>query len=461
MGAVGDDSHGGAVGVGAEAGDARRDAMAVTDSPPGGDSGDRGTGAGDGAREDGVDGSADTNGNGDSDGVGASGGTDHRGGTDVSSGTHYSAGADASQGTDYNDGTGASGDGGDSGGVDASGYGEGTGVIGGADHSGGTDYSGGTDASGGTDYNGGTGASGDSERVGASGGTDRSGGTDGTDGTDGAGGSGGTDGTDGAGGNGGAGGVVGGVQAGGRSGIAGRGGPRLEWVLDDLAARGVRTLLVEGGAAVHTQFLVAGLADELRLAVAPVVVGDSRAPRFLSDGAFPRPLELAEARRLGDVAVLRYRAAAEPSSQDVRWLRQAIELADRCPPSSTFRVGAVVGLPDGTVLATGHSGEGDPRNHAEEAALAKLSPDDPRLAEATIYSSLEPCSARASHPKSCTQLILETPIPRVVTAWREPVLFVDAEGVEQLTAAGRQVLEIPALAADVRRANTHLRGVRP
>jgi riboflavin-specific deaminase-like protein len=237
--------------------------------------------------------------------------------------------------------------------------------------------------------------------------------------------------------------------------------PELERILDDLGARGIRRLLVEGGGAVHTQFLAAGLADELRLAIAPITVGDPRAPRFLGTGAIPRPLRLARVRQLGDVAVLHYRVVAEPSALDVRRLRQAIALADECPPSSTFRVGAVIAAPDGTVLATGHSGEGDPRNHAEEAALAKLSPDDPRLATATMYSSLEPCSARASHPRSCTQLILATAIPRVVMAWREPSLFVEAEGVEQLTAAGRRVIEVPALAADVRRANTHLPGVRP
>ncbi|HWD02839.1 MAG TPA: dihydrofolate reductase family protein [Amycolatopsis sp.] len=237
--------------------------------------------------------------------------------------------------------------------------------------------------------------------------------------------------------------------------------PQLERILDDLGERGVRRLLVEGGGAVHTQFLDAGLADELRLAIAPKLVGDPHAPRFLGPGAFPRPLLLEDVRRLGEVAVLHYRAASEPTPLDVLRLRQAIALADECPPSSTFRVGAVIAAPDGTVLATGHSGEGEPHNHAEEAALAKLGADDPRLATATMYSSLEPCSSRASHPKSCTQLILETAIPRVVMAWHEPSLFVVAEGVELLTAAGRQVVEVPALAPEVRRANTHLPGIRP
>jgi pyrimidine deaminase RibD-like protein len=141
-------------------------------------------------------------------------------------------------------------------------------------------------------------------------------------------------------------------------------------------------------------------------------------------------------------------------------LLQAIELAERCPPSDTaFSVGAVVVGADGSVLATGYSREADPHDHAEETALAKLDPADPRLAYATIYSSLEPCSARTSHPVSCTRLILEAGIPRVVFAWREPALFVDCEGAELLRAAGREVVEMADLASLVRRANAHLPGV--
>src|SRR6266496_241764 len=39
-------------------------------------------------------------------------------------------------------------------------------------------------------------------------------------------------------------------------------------LLDDLGERGIRRLMVEGGGSVHTQFLAAGLADEIQLAVA-------------------------------------------------------------------------------------------------------------------------------------------------------------------------------------------------
>jgi len=81
-------------------------------------------------------------------------------------------------------------------------------------------------------------------------------------------------------------------------------------MLDDLAGRGIRRLMVEGGTAVHTRFLTAGLADEAHLVVAPFFVGDSRAPRFVGDGAFPwhsgRRATLVEVRQIGDVVLLRY-----------------------------------------------------------------------------------------------------------------------------------------------------------
>ncbi|MGH3786155.1 MAG: deaminase [Pseudonocardiaceae bacterium] len=142
---------------------------------------------------------------------------------------------------------------------------------------------------------------------------------------------------------------------------------------------------------------------------------------------------------------------------DRRRLKQAIELAQACPPSLTaFSVGAVIAEVSGTVIATGYSRETEPHDHAEEVALAKLDRGDSRLDGATLYSSLEPCSTRASRPRSCTELILATPISRIVFAWREPDLFVNCQGAELLRAAGREVVEVPELADSVRRTNQHL-----
>jgi 5-amino-6-(5-phosphoribosylamino)uracil reductase len=94
----------------------------------------------------------------------------------------------------------------------------------------------------------------------------------------------------------------------------------LAWVLADLSDRGVGRLMVEGGRRVLTQLLAAQLADELHLVVAPLFVGDAAAPRFVDPGSFPwtgsNRARLAEVRRVGDAALLRY------------------ALTDRCPMPS-------------------------------------------------------------------------------------------------------------------------------
>ncbi len=81
-------------------------------------------------------------------------------------------------------------------------------------------------------------------------------------------------------------------------------------LLNDLKARGVRRLMVEGGGSVHTQLLTQGLVDEIHLAIAPIFVGDSAAPRFVTDGSFPggprRRLSVAEVRQIGDMVLIRY-----------------------------------------------------------------------------------------------------------------------------------------------------------
>ena len=93
---------------------------------------------------------------------------------------------------------------------------------------------------------------------------------------------------------------------------------RMRRLGEDLADRGVERLMVEGGGVVHTQFLADDLVDELQLVVAPFFVGDSSAPRFVSDGRFPwnagRRATLAEVRQIGDVVLLRY--ALSPRFRD-------------------------------------------------------------------------------------------------------------------------------------------------
>lgn len=80
-------------------------------------------------------------------------------------------------------------------------------------------------------------------------------------------------------------------------------------------------------------------------------------------------------------------------------LQHAIELAQRCPLSRTASsMGVMIIDAEGAVLATGYSRETDPPGHAEQAALVKLTPDDTRLGNATLYSSLESCSTALRDP---------------------------------------------------------------
>jgi len=177
-------------------------------------------------------------------------------------------------------------------------------------------------------------------------------------------------------------------------------------------------------------------------------------------------MTLAETRRVGEVALLRYLLG--PGGPDRRFLSWAVELSRLCPPSdSAFSVGAVVVGEDGEVLATGFSREQEDHDHAEEVALRKLARGklaqgklgpDPRLRHATLYSSLVPCGARASRPVTCVAHVVAAGIPRVVFAWREPRLFTDGEGAEQLRAAGVAVTEVPELAERARAVNAHLVG---
>jgi diaminohydroxyphosphoribosylaminopyrimidine deaminase/5-amino-6-(5-phosphoribosylamino)uracil reductase len=78
----------------------------------------------------------------------------------------------------------------------------------------------------------------------------------------------------------------------------------LEPLLRRLAEEGKLELLVEGGPTVHTSFLRAGLADQVAVGIAPILLGGASAPTWtgdlgrsaLADGIEVGPLEL---RRLG------------------------------------------------------------------------------------------------------------------------------------------------------------------
>lgn len=89
-------------------------------------------------------------------------------------------------------------------------------------------------------------------------------------------------------------------------------GPDLDWglVLDELGRRGVGRLMVEGGGTIHTQLMAADLADEVHLAIAPLLVGQPEAARFLGTADYPggstARMKVLEIRAIDDVVLVRY-----------------------------------------------------------------------------------------------------------------------------------------------------------
>jgi 5-amino-6-(5-phosphoribosylamino)uracil reductase len=87
---------------------------------------------------------------------------------------------------------------------------------------------------------------------------------------------------------------------------------RLPAILADLVDRKVTRLMVEGGTAINTLFLGAGVVDELQVVVAPLLVGDPAAPGLVGNAAFPGArMRLAQVRQVGDCALLVYRPAPD------------------------------------------------------------------------------------------------------------------------------------------------------
>lgn len=82
--------------------------------------------------------------------------------------------------------------------------------------------------------------------------------------------------------------------------------------------------------------------------------------------------------------------------RDGRYLRQAIALADKARARGNRPFGAVIVAADGTLLAEAWNANGETGDctaHAETSAIRVASPAHGRdtLAEATLYSSGEPC----------------------------------------------------------------------
>lgn len=227
-------------------------------------------------------------------------------------------------------------------------------------------------------------------------------------------------------------------------------------VVTELEKRGVERLFVEGGAQTLHLFLREGMADTLRLAVNPALRlgAECGGARF----AFAPPAGTPCRReRFGAMEAATWTLRPDTEAEDLRYLRMAVDEGLRAAPSATsYCVGAVVVTRGGAVFR-GHTRETSPTHHAEQEAVAKALAAGAELRGATIYSSMEPCSQRASEPESCTQMILRHGFARVVFALYEPDRFVRCRGALTLREAGVEVRVFPQLADGVRAANDHLR----
>lgn len=85
----------------------------------------------------------------------------------------------------------------------------------------------------------------------------------------------------------------------------------LKKILGDLAKKGVKKLMLEGGGKLGSAFLQQNLVNELQVSVAPFFVGAPNATKFASPGAYPfsppRRMRLAAVKKVGDMAVLTWK----------------------------------------------------------------------------------------------------------------------------------------------------------
>ncbi len=228
-----------------------------------------------------------------------------------------------------------------------------------------------------------------------------------------------------------------------------------ELVVTELESRGLSNIFVEGGAKIHSMFLESLCVDSIRVAVNPaIVVGDAAAPRFeLPDHIASLS---ADHSNLGGMLVAQYRLKESREEQDQKLMARAIELSRNCRPSATsYCVGAVI------ITATcetfeGYTHETSPTHHAEQEALLKAQAAGVDLCGATMYSSMEPCSQRASEPESCSALIIRHGFARAVFALYEPSCFVCCKGALNMRHAGLEVSCMPSFAHAVREVNSHL-----
>ena len=132
---------------------------------------------------------------------------------------------------------------------------------------------------------------------------------------------------------------------------------------------------------------------------------------------------------------------------DLQFMQEAIEWASDCHPvkESIPKVGAIFAVGD-KALGRGRRGtgkEGDDE-HAEWNAIQQVK-DKSKLAKATLYTTLEPCTreVRSKPLECCTELIRQHQIRKVFVGILDPNQGVTGKGLWRLQDSGVEVALFP------------------
>lgn len=129
------------------------------------------------------------------------------------------------------------------------------------------------------------------------------------------------------------------------------------------------------------------------------------------------------------------------SADQLRLMKLAMDEAERARGSTGDNpwVGSVIADAEGRIVARGHT-QGPGEDHAEIGALREAVAKGVVLSEATLYSTLEPCSFHGRTP-ACSRVIVDHRPKLVVVGMRDPHPRVDGEGIRIMRAAGVDVVE--------------------
>lgn len=118
---------------------------------------------------------------------------------------------------------------------------------------------------------------------------------------------------------------------------------------------------------------------------------------------------------------------------DADFMLRALSLASagvgRTGPNPS--VGCVI-VRDGVIVGEGATADSG-RPHAEEIALFAAGAS---AQGATAYVTLEPCAKRSTGAPSCSDILIQAGLARVVIAANDPHPFAAGAGVDRLRAAG-------------------------